>query len=701
MQWSPHSVYMNDKKGAIMKTIHLFFLVIFVLLSTSGYCQYIAHTYASGLPGAVGIQIDGRGWIWVAQIGSGHADSKISVVTGEDKVYPFMTGLPSEISPTGDIVGAAHVFFRPDGKLLIMQGGPGTDSLSQSVLLVDTAGFIPGVSSPLDRSAIDSIYRVGKFLYGIGDTLSNPYTLAFGPNNDMYIVDAAANAIVKRDNSSGDFSIFATFPNIPNTTGIGGPTSEVVPTGIVYKGGKFFVGSLTGFPFANDASTLYEIDTAGSVSSYKDGLTTIVDVTTDSNDSPAVLQHATFQPPPTPFAPNSGAVLRINSGSIDTIFNGLDRPTSVRFKSGGELYVSTLTAGTIIQIVKAEILTKHLQLWLKADAGVVLNGSKVTRWLDQSGNGNTAFESDTSRQPVLANNELHGKPVLRFDGVNDRLGFTGSKQMTQISLFMVINNKSGGSGPNPPGFVLTFGPGGPYVANEHLAIKMRGLDDGDNDIIVGTEDHNDYIKATGQGIAAYDEWRSLSITRNKTLWNTTLRWNGIDAPISTSGSDLSVSIPLGDSTASGGGIGSTDNFPDLGRVLAKCDIAEIAVYDTVLSDSDRISIERYLGNKYGMTMTGVVASQSKDITQRFRLQQNYPNPFNPTTTITYELPRTSHVSLTVYDMLGREVSVLVNEKKEAGVHEVEFNGSALASGVYLYRLTTGAFTQTRKMIVVK
>jgi hypothetical protein len=139
----------------------------------------------------------------------------------------------------------------------------------------------------------------------------------------------------------------------------------------------------------------------------------------------------------------------------------------------------------------------------------------------------------------------------------------------------------------------------------------------------------------------------------------------------------------------------------LGRVLAKCDIAEIAVYDTVLSDSDRISIERYLGNKYGMTMTGVVASQSKDITQRFRLQQNYPNPFNPTTTITYELPRTSHVSLTVYDMLGREVSVLVNEKKEAGVHEVEFNGSALASGVYLYRLTTGAFTQTRKMIVVK
>jgi hypothetical protein len=57
--------------------------------------------------------------------------------------------------------------------------------------------------------------------------------------------------------------------------------------------------------------------------------------------------------------------------------------------------------------------------------------------------------------------------------------------------------------------------------------------------------------------------------------------------------------------------------------------------------------------------------------------------------------------LSVYDILGRQVSVSVNEKKEAGVHEVEFSGSALASGVYLYRLTTGSFTQTRKMIVVK
>jgi hypothetical protein len=63
----------------------------------------------------------------------------------------------------------------------------------------------------------------------------------------------------------------------------------------------------------------------------------------------------------------------------------------------------------------------------------------------------------------------------------------------------------------------------------------------------------------------------------------------------------------------------------------------------------------------------------------FALEQNYPNPFNPSTTIKYELPRTSKVTLTVYDLLGREVSVLVNERREAGVYEVKFDGSNLAS----------------------
>jgi hypothetical protein len=93
----------------------------------------------------------------------------------------------------------------------------------------------------------------------------------------------------------------------------------------------------------------------------------------------------------------------------------------------------------------------------------------------------------------------------------------------------------------------------------------------------------------------------------------------------------------------------------------------------------------------------------------FGLQRNYPNPFNPATVVRYELPVVSDVRLLVYDLLGHEVRVLANERKSAGVHEVTFDASALASGVYIYRLqacpTDGpraqTFVQSRKLLLLR
>jgi hypothetical protein len=92
--------------------------------------------------------------------------------------------------------------------------------------------------------------------------------------------------------------------------------------------------------------------------------------------------------------------------------------------------------------------------------------------------------------------------------------------------------------------------------------------------------------------------------------------------------------------------------------------------------------------------------------KEFRLEQNYPNPFNPITRIRYSVPinvkgETSNVNLRVYDILGNEVATLVNEEKQAGYYEVEFNASKIASGVYVYRLSTGSFVATKKMMVLK
>jgi flagellar hook assembly protein FlgD len=85
----------------------------------------------------------------------------------------------------------------------------------------------------------------------------------------------------------------------------------------------------------------------------------------------------------------------------------------------------------------------------------------------------------------------------------------------------------------------------------------------------------------------------------------------------------------------------------------------------------------------------------------YTLMQNYPNPFNPITTISYNLPKTSKVRLTIYNTLGQVVKQYIDEIKPAGHHTKVWDGSNLASGVYIYRIQAGEFQQIKKMILLK
>ena len=118
---------------------------------------------------------------------------------------------------------------------------------------------------------------------------------------------------------------------------------------------------------------------------------------------------------------------------------------------------------------------------------------------------------------------------------------------------------------------------------------------------------------------------------------------------------------------------------------------------------DYVDVDVYQSGQY-YTATKVVSgieSLSTGAPTNYALYQNYPNPFNPTTMIRFGIPKASNVSITVYNILGQKVADLFKGYKEAGNYQVSFDASKLTSGMYIYRIEAGNYTQIKKMLLLK
>jgi hypothetical protein len=130
--------------------------------------------------------------------------------------------------------------------------------------------------------------------------------------------------------------------------------------------------------------------------------------------------------------------------------------------------------------------------------------------------------------------------------------------------------------------------------------------------------------------------------------------------------------------------GAVDNLRIYSRALTASEVLEISIQDGIVLTSAEKSVDEY-----------------GSIPQRHALEQNYPNPFNPTTTIRYAIAREQRVKVEVYSILGQIVATLVDATVPAGYHSLVFDGSAIGSGTYFYRMETENFTVTRKFVLLK
>jgi hypothetical protein len=130
--------------------------------------------------------------------------------------------------------------------------------------------------------------------------------------------------------------------------------------------------------------------------------------------------------------------------------------------------------------------------------------------------------------------------------------------------------------------------------------------------------------------------------------------------------------------------------------------AHLVFTEAIAADSSIVMLPfEFINGDISISPSVGVKEPQNNLPTKFELYQNFPNPFNPATTIQFDIPEASFVTLKLYNILGQEVAMLVNEKKDAGKYQVIFDGSKLSSGVYFYRLTASDFIKTKKLLLMK
>ena len=300
-------------------------------------------TLVRGLQSPSGVDIDPSGRVWIAEAGTGNNNGRVSFIGTDGSVNPVITGFASSFFQ-GEISGLSHILFADGGLYMLHPNG--------KLYKANVASFKAGDPTLLakDIAQQDDIaaFVNAQPLADNPDKDSHPYQMALGPNGDLFIADAGANAIVRRAKGTGALSIVANIPGMPNPLfPLGPPNLQSVPTGIAFDGQNLLVSTLNGFPFPAGKATIYQVTQAGVVTKYQEGFNSMTGI--DVNNGPIVLEYGTFALP-LGWTPNTGRLLRANKPGTTVLATGLNEPTALKKINANSYYVTSLGDGTLLRV---------------------------------------------------------------------------------------------------------------------------------------------------------------------------------------------------------------------------------------------------------------------------------------------------------------------------------------------------------------
>ncbi len=334
-----------------MKTI---FTTLFAFVCAIGFSQSEITVVATNLLQPVGVAPGPNGSILIAESGTGADDGGVTIIhplLGQVKVLDDM---PSYFdTTTQEVLGPMRVQML-EGTMAAVFVAQVPGELGSSIFIFDANDLQDVVLAGGTLGPDDALHqiKVGDFVLEAGFEESNPFSLVHD-GCDMYIVDAAANAIIKRDGLTGVLSVFAEFDPVSNPSGFGPPMTDAVPTRIVQDTAGFLVSSLTGFPFNAGAANIYHVDFEGNVTVRDSGYSLVTDIVMHpEGDGYYALQFANFNLDSIPpFVIGSSMITHTKSdGDRDTIHYGFGPSPGFMIAGEDAFYATNLFAGTLTRI---------------------------------------------------------------------------------------------------------------------------------------------------------------------------------------------------------------------------------------------------------------------------------------------------------------------------------------------------------------